>query len=204
MSLSEKIARISMQRLFDNREKDNLADFIIESKDGTQFKVHSLILHSRGSDFFETMLRSDSNFNEKKEGKVEIPEASTETVTQFVRILYGLDLDENVSLDVIKELIMIGGVYDASVQEVAGEHVKKHLNKKNVFEMLKFCKEREARMAVMICLQMIVNNFTREELLESRKFDDHPDLAVELIKHEHKSKVQTQSKTASFFRMFDE
>ena len=189
MSLSEKIARISMQRLFDNREKDNLADFIIESKDGTQFKAHSLILHSRGSDFFETMLRSDSNFNEKKEGKVEIPEAATETVTQFVRILYGLDLDENVSLDVIKELIMIGGVYDASVQEVAGEHIKKHLNKKNVFEMLKFCKEREARTAAMICLQMIVNNFTREELLESRKFDDHNDLAVELIKHEHKANV---------------
>ena len=56
-----------------NRENDSLADFIIESNDGTQFKVHSLILLSRGSDFFETMLRSDSNFNERKEGKVKIP-----------------------------------------------------------------------------------------------------------------------------------
>ena len=102
-------------------------------------------------------MRSDRNFNEKKEGKVKIPEAATETVTQFVRILYGLDLDENVSLDVIKELIMIGGVYDASVQEVAGKHIKKHLNKENVFELLKFCKEREASMAFKICLQMIVN-----------------------------------------------
>ena len=65
------------------------------------------------------MLRSDNNFIERKEGKVKIPDASTETVTQFVRILYGLDLDENIGLDVIKELIVIGGVYDVTVQEIA-------------------------------------------------------------------------------------
>ena len=45
--LSEKTALASMQRLFENREKDNLADFVIESNDGTKFKVHSLILLSR-------------------------------------------------------------------------------------------------------------------------------------------------------------
>ena len=47
MRLSEKSALASMQRLFENREKDNLADFVIESNDGTKFKVHSLILLSR-------------------------------------------------------------------------------------------------------------------------------------------------------------
>ena len=125
------------------------------------------------------MLRSDNNFIERKEGKVKIPEASTESVTQFVRILYGLDLDENVSLDVVKELIVIGGLYDVTVQEIAGEHLRNHLIKGNVFEVLKFCKEREAKNAVKICLQMIVNNFTREELLDSGYFDDHNDLAVE-------------------------
>ena len=137
------------------------------------------ILTKRGSDFFETMLRSDSNFIERKEGKVKIPEASTESLTQFLRILYGLDLDENVSLDVVKELIVIGGLYDVTVQEIAGEHLRNHLIKGNVFEVLKFCKEREAKNAVKICLQMIVNNFTREELLDSGYFDDHNDLAVE-------------------------
>ena len=152
------------------------------------------------------MLRSDNNFIERKEGKVKIPDASTETVTQFVRILYGLDLDENVSLDIVKELIMIGGVYDVTVQEIAWEHLTSNLVKKNVFEVLKFCKEREARNAVKICLQMIVNNFTREELLDSGKFDDHPEFEfLELVKQEQKTNgnVKTPIKTASSFKMFD-
>ena len=151
------------------------------------------------------MLRSDSNFNERREGKVKIPEASTESVTQFVRILYGLDLDENVSLDVIKELIVIGGVYDVTVQEIAGEHLRSHLVKENVFEVLKFCKEREAKNAVKICLQMIVNNFTRKELLDSGKFEEYPDLALELIKQEQKANgnIKTQTKSTSSIRMFN-
>ena len=37
----------SIQRLYEKREEDKLADFIIESKDGVQTKVHSLILLSR-------------------------------------------------------------------------------------------------------------------------------------------------------------
>ena len=150
------------------------------------------------------MLRSDNNFIERKEGKVKIPDASTETVTQFVRILYGLNLDENVSLDVVKELIMIGGVYDVTVQEIAWEHLTSNLVKKNVFEVLKFCKEREARNAVKICLQMIVNNFPRKELLDSGKFEEYPDLAVEFIKqeHEHDGKSKTKN-VSSVVRMFD-
>jgi len=184
-----------------------LADFIIESNDGTQTRVHSLILLSRGSDFFDTMLKSDSNYNEKKEGKVKF-EASAEAVTQFVKIIYGLDLDESVSLDVVKELIVIGGVYDATVQEVAGEHLQKHLKKENVFELLQFSKKRDAKTGAKNCLEMIVNNFTKEELLGTGKFDDHPDLAIEMItKYESNRNTDTTltMKAASYSSasMFD-
>ena len=37
----------SIQRLYEKREEDNMADYIIESKDGVQIKVHPLILLSR-------------------------------------------------------------------------------------------------------------------------------------------------------------
>ena len=45
-----------IQRLYQNRENDKMADFVIESSDGKQIKVHPLILLSRGSDFLEKML----------------------------------------------------------------------------------------------------------------------------------------------------
>ena len=44
---TEKNALALLQRLHDNREEDEIADFIIESKDGVQTKVHSQILLSR-------------------------------------------------------------------------------------------------------------------------------------------------------------
>ena len=37
----------SIQRLYEKREVDNMADYSIESKDGHQIKVHPLILLSR-------------------------------------------------------------------------------------------------------------------------------------------------------------
>ena len=67
-----------IQKLYQNRDDDNLADFVIESSDRKQIKVHSFILSSRltldlilkinnlllfrGSDFFEKMLTRFSNF----------------------------------------------------------------------------------------------------------------------------------------------
>ena len=45
-----------IQRLYHNRENDEMADFVIESSDGKEIKVHPLILLSRGSDFLEKML----------------------------------------------------------------------------------------------------------------------------------------------------
>ena len=79
---------------------------------------------------------------------------------------------------------MIGGVYDASVQDVATEHLKNHLTKENVFEIL----------------EMIFDNFTKEELYKSGQLNNHPDLALKIIGHQVDNiNVPTISK----FRTFD-
>ena len=43
----------SIQRLYKNRDDDKLADFVIESSDGKQIKVHPLILLSRFTQCYE-------------------------------------------------------------------------------------------------------------------------------------------------------
>ena len=81
-----------------------------------------------------------------------------------MKILYGIDLEDDVSLDILKELIIIGGLYDASVQEVAGQYLEKYLTKENVFDLFELCKLKEADRGIENCLNMIVNNFTKEEV----------------------------------------
>ena len=119
--------------------------------------------------FFDTLFETDGNFEERQARRLVIP-ASTEAVENFVKILYGVDVHldiDNVGLDILKDLIMIGGVYDASVQDVATEHLKNHLTKENVFEILELCKNQKAEDGVENCLQMIFDNFTKEELYKS-------------------------------------
>ena len=94
--------------------------------------------------FFDTFFGADEAFMERRERKLVIPEASSETVENFVKILYGIDLGDDVSLDILKELIIIGGVYDRSVQEVAGECLEKYLTRENVFDLFELCKLKKA------------------------------------------------------------
>ena len=117
---------------------------------------------------FDTLFETDGNFEERQARRLVIP-ASTEAVENFVKILYGVDVHldiDNVGLDILKDLIMIGGVYDASVQDVATEHLKNHLTKENVFEILGLCKSQKAESGVKNCLQMIVNNFPKRSCIE--------------------------------------
>ena len=136
--------------------------------------------------FFDTLFETDGNFEERQARRLVIP-ASTEAVENFVKILYVVDVHldiDNVGLDILKDLIMIGGVYDASVQDVATEHLKNHLTKENVFEILELCKNQKAEDGVENCLQMIFDNFTKEELYKSGQLKNHPDLALKIIGHQ--------------------
>ena len=56
---STKLLLSSIQSLYNQRDTDNLADFVIESKDGEKLNVHSLILFSRRSEFFKNLLSNE-------------------------------------------------------------------------------------------------------------------------------------------------
>ena len=91
METAKNASATGLQKMFMNRDTDDgiETDFVIETGDGDEIKVHSWVLRLRQSDFFDTLLSSD--FKERREGKVTLA-ASTETVTQFVKFLYAFEL----------------------------------------------------------------------------------------------------------------
>ena len=48
-SMAEKALASSIQRMYNQKDSDNFADFVIESEDGGETKVHSFILISRSA-----------------------------------------------------------------------------------------------------------------------------------------------------------
>ena len=190
----------AMQKLFTNSNKtparmenatNDEADFVIESEDGDKFNVHSWVLKLRRTDFFDALLSSD--FKERIERTVTIP-AATWTVELFVKFLYGFELiEEKIDLFTWKELVQIGGVYDRSIQDAAAEIMMKHLEKTNVFEILAFCKQNEAKRAVEVCRVFIAMNFDADYLLEVGHFDNNPETAVEILKVKGKKNVKTET-----------
>ena len=79
-----------LQKLYRNRDS-NSTDYVIQAVDGKEIKVHSFILKSRCTDFFDKLLESD--FREKKEKKWKIP-LPFKAVNDFVKFLYAFELDE--------------------------------------------------------------------------------------------------------------
>ena len=104
-------------------------------------------------------------------------------MSEFIKFLYGFDLDKNLDLDTIKELIQIGGVYDDLIRIAAGKLLKRHFTKENIFELLKFCKTLDANnMIIESCQQFIIDSFDMKDLLEKKLLKDHPEIALEILK----------------------
>ena len=113
---------------------------------------------------------------------------SSEAVNVFVKFLYGFDIDEDISLETLKELIQIGGVYDSSVQDAAAELLTKHLTNEIVFELYKFCKQNDSKTALKHCQDLILKEFTYPQLLDNGFLEEHPETAVEILKQNRKPK----------------
>ena len=125
-----------------------------------------------------------SNFREKGEKQVKLP-LSTEASNQLIKFLYGFELEAETSLEAVKELIYYGGVCGVeSLRDAAGEILKKHLNKENVFEVLKYCKENEAKVAIKRCSETIIETFPKKYLLENGHIEEHPEIAIEILRKE--------------------
>ena len=59
--------------------------------------------------------------------------ASSEAMNQFVKFLYGFELEDDLSQEIVKELVQIGGVYDEHLQKAGTELLKRHLTKEMCF-----------------------------------------------------------------------
>ena len=129
---------------------------------------------------------------------------STEASNKLVAFLYGFELEADTSLEVIKELIFYGGVCGVeSLRDAAGEILKTHLNKENVFEVLKYCKENEAKVAIKRCSETIIETFPKKSLLENGHIDEHPEIAREILRKESEPPKKTKALPTNVIVCFD-
>ena len=129
---------------------------------------------------------------------------STEASNKLIAFLYGFELEADTSLEVIKELIFYGGVCGAeSLRDAAGEILKPHLNTKNVFEVLKDCKKNEAKVAIKRCSETIIDTFPKKSLLENGHIEEHPEIAIEILRKESKPPRKTEALPTNVFVCFD-
>ena len=70
------------------------------------------------------------DFKESHEKKIRLKTYSTKAVQQFIRFLYGFELEQNVpNLQQTKELIVMGGIYNIpTLQNAATEALVRHTN----------------------------------------------------------------------------
>ena len=129
---------------------------------------------------------------------------STEASNKLIAFLYGFELEADTSLEVIKELIFYGGVCGVeSLRDAAGEILKTHLNKKNVFEVLKYCKKNEAKVAIKRCSETIIKTFPKKSLLENGHIEEHPEIAIEILRKESEPPKKTKALPANVLFCFD-
>jgi len=169
--------------LFESREEDG--DFSINLKNGKQIKVHSWIIKHH-SEMLATML--SANFRERKEKLIQFPPYEDKTVEVFIKFMYGFELSSSgndVSLETCKELIEMGGVYGVEGIQIAVTGVmEKFLKKENIFKMLQVCKKNNAQEAVDLCVQFVIKNFDKKEMVQSGKIKEFPEIAFKLLENE--------------------
>ena len=94
-------------------------------------------------------------------------EFSTEAVQQFIKFLYGIELEEEEQeqevekdwkndLEFIKELIVLGGVYSVSdFQTAMAPYLAIHLNAVNSAELEEFSAAHNAGLAGQLCRRVL-------------------------------------------------
>jgi len=114
---------------------------------------------------------TSGDFKEKEEKILRFPEFSDDAVEKFIKFLYGFEFSkDDVNMDVAKELMRIGEMYNvASLTDAAGVVIKDLLTKENVFEVWKFCKEINVANIMDRCGEFVVQNFDSKTLHENEK-----------------------------------
>ena len=130
------------------------------------------------------------SFKEKEEKRIEMKSFSDKAVEMFVKFLYGFELkkeDLNNNLELVKQLIAMGGLYNVDgIQSAAALILEDHFTAENMVELMDFLKTHNAVEATEICSDFIANKFHLKTIRSTKILDRHPEIAVELLNLECK------------------
>ena len=174
MSYAKDSFAYAIRKLFQNRENDEKVDWTIVSKDGTKFPVHSYVIMNM-SDVLMAAMTGD--FKEKEEKMYKIEDFTNKAVEYFVKFLYCYEISNiNLDLETLKELIMMGDMYNVEgLKKAASINLEKLYTMENIVEILEFMKkfpdEHEK------CLQYIVANFQYSRLQSGGVLNKHPEIS---------------------------
>ena len=146
-------------------------------------KTNKLFLIFR-SEFLETAVTSD--FKEKAEKRIELP-YSTRAIEQFVKFLYGFELEDESSLEVVKDLIKMGGVYSVpNLQNAASMSLPKLLTRCKILaeitQMMDFAKTHQATAALELCTDFITTKYQLSWLQSNDLLHEYPEIAVRMLR----------------------
>ena len=97
--------------------------------------------------------------------RISLRSFSVEAVVLFIKFLYGYELepvDLNNDIEVVKELIAIGGILNIdSLQRAATTFLLEHFPEESLLDTLDMVKTIHAREADTVCTEFILRNFER-------------------------------------------
>ena len=157
------------------------------------------------SEVFE--LAMSSNFREREEKKIELKSFAPRSVQEFVRFLYGFELDPQElekNLAMVKELTEMAGVYNVPGLETAVvPTLLKGITKETMVEMMDFVTTKAGPEVTEAVSEYIALNFDVDTLKSSGIFLKHPELAVKILTVEKPSKKEEKSKMTFKVNGFD-
>ena len=119
-------------------------------------------------------------FKESQLKRIELKSYSTQAVQMFVRFLYGFELEQEDlknDLELVKDLILMGGVYNINgLQTAASIFLPQYLNTDNMLELMDFVKTQNVLDVFGLCAQYLVKNFDHKKLFTSGLMNQHPEL----------------------------
>lgn len=148
------------------------ADFIIESEEGVQFKVHKIIMMSH-SDVFKAMLKDDTA--ESQNSFVRLVDVATDDVRAMLEYIYtGTIIDiENVNFT---NILMLADRYDLKgMRELCNHALAQQLIPDNALDILLLADMYDSHSLKLTALKFIKRN---REALNSGTFNEINNMAL--------------------------
>ena len=153
------------KKLYYKREESSTTDFTVVCQDDSEIPVHSVVLIA-WSDVLEMTMTAD--FKESHEKKIHLRTYSTKTVQQFIRFLYGFELEQN-DMQLAKDMTIMGVIYNIpTLQKAAAKALVQHSKIDNIIEILDFVKNYSGTdVADALCYQLVKDERLRLTLQSS-------------------------------------